>query len=645
MIEEHIVEGKRQDTSLDEETFISSSRGRSRGRGRTRSTVSSDGETAPEPFVLRVNPYVVSPQNALDLMAKICSAEPSANRIKWIEDIKKIFDNFKFTDLVKNNRNLLLNPTFDKDVFYVINRLVFAMENESFGNHPRVRIAVSGLFNAGKSALLNHLIRQPNLLPENSNPSTVVPAYLYCRKEIEENHIFGVNQYRALIQLDESAINGIEHKLEEGKEGAIQKGASEQIATALHHFIVEIPHNDFDKMVFIDTPGFGNAGSRDNRIAKDCIDSADMLLYLVDCHKGSLAENELKFINSFSASKRPIVVIITRNDLMPRKKAEDVFKLVTSQVSSTPLVKDVICMSVRNNNNFWSRSGLPLENSLQTAAKSAICTTAIDKLWLTIEDLFEKEVLHLGKQVAKLQNSRTEVITAKIEIEKEYNQRLEVIPNNVETVLNTNAILCENDTLHRLKKLTEYYKCNYDEDIERHQRIINVFEKSIKESSDIQDILKRVLEKLSWWKSDTIRQLHSVKYVKRHNHSSYSVFDSVNDLSDVNLSKLINSLIEGCDIITKYNDDGFSVLTYTAYCGNIPALLFILNRISERYVFMRDKKKRNIFHAAAEGLQINTLQLLKQKFPKNILSKDSQGKTCDEILLDKIKLNINKYEN
>lgn len=632
-----------QDEPLEQEISGSCSKGR--GRGRKRMSSANTIEPPIKPCFLKVNPYVVSPQNALDLMAKICSAEPSANRIKWLKEIEKILDDYNFQDVIKNHRSLLYNPTFDKDLFYSFNSLTFAMDNESFGNRPRVRIAVAGLFTAGKSSLLNYLVQQPNLLPENPNPSTVVPAYLYCRKDIEENHIFGVNQYRALIQLDESAINGIEHNNVEGKDGAIQKGASEQIATALHHFIVEIPHQNFDKMVFVDTPGYGNPGSRDNRIATECIKNADMLVYLVDCNNGSLKDDELKILDSYSKyNNRPIVVIITRNDLC-KGGAESVFRLISSQVSSMSLVKDVICLSVRPNTNYWSRSGLSLEKSLQEVAKSARCSTDINKIWNIIESLFNNERSHLEKQLTWLQTNRLEIINAKIELEKDIDHRLKFIPEKVESALTSNAILCEDDTLLRLKRLTRYYEENSEENIERHKKIINLYDKKIKESEKIRGVLKKIIEKLSWWKSDTVKQMHSVKYAQCQVRESNSIFDAIDDMSDITLSKLIDSLIDGCDITTNYNNDGFSVLTYSAYCGNLSSLIFILDRISERYAFMRDKKMRNIMHAAAEGLQINTLQFLKKKYPDYISLKDSQGKNCDEIYIETLKCKIDKYEN
>ena len=629
-----------QEASLEQESSCS----RGRGRGRKRTASSNVLDTSPKPCLLKINPYVVSPQNALDLMAKICSAEPSASGIKWIKEIAKILDDYCFKDVIRSNRSLLFNPTFDKDLFYSFNSLTFAMDNESFGNRPRVRIAVAGLFSAGKSSLLNYLVQQPNLLPENPNPSTVVPAYLYCRKDIEENHIFGVNQYRALIQLDESAINGIEHNNVEGKDGAIQKGASEQIATALHHFIVEIPHKNFDKMVFVDTPGYGNPGSRDNRIATECIKSADMLVYLVDCINGSLKDEELEILNNYSKHNNgPIVVIITRNDLC--ESAENVFRLIKSQVSSMPLIKDVICLSVRPNTNYWSRSGLSLENSLQEAAKKAKCSTDINKIWNIIESLFEKEKSHLEKQLTWLQTNRIEVINAKIELEKNTDHRLKSIPDKVESVLTSNATLCEDETLQRLKRLTRYYEENSEENIERHKRIITLYDNKIKNSETIIDLLKKIQEKLSWWKSDTVKQMHSVMYAKRQVQKDDSVFDAIDDLSDISLNKLIDSFINGCDVTTNYNDGGFSVITYSAYRGNLSSLLFVLERISERYAFMRDKKMRTIMHAAAEGLQINTLEYLKQRYPNYISLKDSQGRTCDEILVENLKCKIDKYEN
>ena len=603
------------------------------------------------PCVLKINPYVVSSKNALDLMARICSAEPSLNRVKWLTEIKKIFAELNFRDSVKSNREFLLNPTFDKVLGDAINRLIFAMEHEPFGNRPRVCIAVTGLYNAGKSTLLNYLTQQKGLLPENSNPTTVVPAYLYCRKDIEEVHIWGVNQSRAFIQLDKSAINGIEHKNEQGNDGAIQKGASEQIATALRYFIVETPHESFENIVFIDTPGFENVGSRDNLIAKECIESADMMAYLVDCRRGSLKKEELAYLNDYSEhNKKPIVVIITRNDLVRgREEAEEIFDFIKEQVSSIPFVNDVICMSAKYNIDYWSRSGLSFEDSLKKATESAECTTNIDKCWQEINGLFEKEILHIEELVTEFQNKRTEVFNSKVELDKEQNHYLGKIPTDVENALKTNSVLCDDNTLDRLRTLTKYYNLYFDEAGNTHERIIGLLDGKIKQADKFKSLLTNTFENLLWWKFDTIGQLNSVKYVtggKWDSQIFHSAFDAVKDLSDTNLNSLIEILNEGYDVSTKYNRDGFSILTYSAYCGNLPALTFLLNQIrndkhyGKKFLFVPDGRGRNIMHAAAEGLQLNVLHFLKREYSDYISLKDSQERTCDDILREAINLKL-----
>lgn len=610
-----------------------------RGRGRKNHIFANEFDSSPKPCILKVNPYVVSPQSALDLMAEICSAEPSAKRNSLIAEIKDIFANSNFINLIRDNRPLFHNPTLDKDLFNMLNKLVFAMDNEAFGNRPRVRIAVAGLFSAGKSSLLNHLMQQPNLLPENPNPSTVVPAYLYCRKDINENHIYGVNQYNALVQLNDAAINGIEHKFEVGKEGAIQKGASEQIASALHHFIVEIPHDDFDKMVFIDTPGFGNAGSRDNRIANDCIRSADMLVYLADCNNGSLKDDELKMLNDFyEINKGPIIVVITRNDLKTKEGAKSIFDQISSQVTTNSSIKDVICMSVRSEDNYWSTSGLSLKESMQMVSQEAKCTTDIDKYWENIVELFELEKKHIDVQKVKLEKTRADIINSKIELQKNIDYRLKSIPLNIEDAIKSNSILNEEKVGERLKILTDYYSLKTEEDLNRHQRIIDVYNEEIQKCSAIQDILKKTLDDLKLWEYDTIRNLQPIQYNEDISEQNYLVFDAIKDLSDFNLNKLINSLTGGFDVTTQYNEDGYSVLTFAAYCGNIPALFFMLNRISKRYIFMRDRNGRNIIHAAAEGMQFNTLMILKEYYPQLISIKNNEDKTYDEIIRDNLQL-------
>lgn len=143
-----------QDIGIEHVANTPRPRGRRRQSNRTSSAM--DIDVPAKPFILKINPYVVSAQNALDLMAKICSAEPSDKAIMWVAEISHILDEFSFSNLVNNNRSLLSNPTFDKDIVSLFDKKVFAMENEALGNRSRVRIVVAALFSAGKSSLLNH---------------------------------------------------------------------------------------------------------------------------------------------------------------------------------------------------------------------------------------------------------------------------------------------------------------------------------------------------------------------------------------------------------------------------------------------------------------------------------------------------------
>ena len=103
-----------QDIGIEHVANTPRPKGRRRQNNRTSSAI--DIDVPPKPFILKINPYVVSAQNALDLMAKICSAEPSDKAINWVAEISHILDEFSFSNLVNNNRSLLSNPTFDKDI-------------------------------------------------------------------------------------------------------------------------------------------------------------------------------------------------------------------------------------------------------------------------------------------------------------------------------------------------------------------------------------------------------------------------------------------------------------------------------------------------------------------------------------------------
>ena len=79
--------------------------------------------------------------------------------------------------------------------------------------------------------------------------------------------------------------------------------------------------NDY-QIVFEDTPGLYRADNALNsimqRIAEQTAKDVDVILYVIDAHEG-LTDEEIRTLNRFEKSGVPLVVALTKIDIMPEK--------------------------------------------------------------------------------------------------------------------------------------------------------------------------------------------------------------------------------------------------------------------------------------------------------------------------------------
>ena len=203
----------------------------------------------PKKQVIKVNPYE-NPENVLELMANICSAVPSADtNIYWniISDAyNKEIGGKSLNDYIKENRDNLLNGDFEHDLNKFCRELSWNLATRE--NTEHTQIVVAGGFSSGKSSFLNRLTNCANLLPTGVEPVSVVKTYLYCSRKNRTISVKGVNQKNVLVNLNPGVLQAIQHAQE----------SNIYLASVLDKLFVEIPSQELDGLVFIDTPGYNN---------------------------------------------------------------------------------------------------------------------------------------------------------------------------------------------------------------------------------------------------------------------------------------------------------------------------------------------------------------------------------------------------
>lgn len=106
--------------------------------------------------------------------------------------------------------------------------------------------------------------------------------------------------------------------------------------------------NDY-QIVFEDTPGLYRADNALNsimqRIAEQTAKDVDVILYVIDAHEG-LTDEEIRTLNRFEKSGVPLVVALTKIDIMPEKL------LISTLTQLSQTQAEIVPVSARKNRNL-----------------------------------------------------------------------------------------------------------------------------------------------------------------------------------------------------------------------------------------------------------------------------------------------------
>lgn len=583
-----------------------------------------------KPFVVSVNPYI-SIKRALHLVARINAAKPSNRLHEYSAEVHDILSKCGYFDLVEEKRNHFYN----RDLPYHLARALFnmfvALDNEAFGNEPRVKIVIAGGFNAGKSSFLNYITGH-QILPVDMVPTTAVPTFVFCRKNSKDVSVFGENKSGAIVGLDAKVLEHISH--------ASSSNTAKQIATSLNRFIVEIPHAGFENIVFIDTPGFGNRDSEsksstDDQIADNQIKTADIMIYLVRSAQGSLTDDDWSRIRAFG--DKPVLLILTKNDQHSVDAAREVFDATVSLAQKYPNIKCVMSMSTRNNTYFSTNNSMLYEN-VCNIARDIAKDTEIMRLWheacklLNAEiEASEREIVLLEQKFADKKNRQNKVHKDHLEVSNALDMFLSGLKLNLIDGINEIAKTCprtvanyicdlnlRNTYVDAARDLVELYNNTAEQKYEDLGRECKELQELMSNERDMINIFAAVKKDVKTWLSNKISELRHISYPQIPKPKIPDIFDAIFEMDN---EKLIVALSQPCDITTKYNVDGYSPLTFAAANGNIQALRLMLSLTSKTdgecpSEHVRDREKRSMFDAAKQRGQIATIHFLTNHYAK-----------------------------
>ncbi|MCH3694573.1 dynamin family protein [Campylobacter lari] len=420
-------------------------------------------------------------------------------------------------------------------------------------------IAVTGVVNAGKSSMLNALLKKDFLgvsnVPETANLSILKygkeqKAKIYFWNEEEWQDILKSSKdnqdMQELIKQLEQNFNlnkyiekenkNIEIKIDELKNYTSAKNKISALIKKIELF----SSLDFlkDNVCIVDTPGLDDVIIQRELLTKAYISKADFLIHLMNASQ-SLSQKDCDFIIQCLLTSRvsKLLIVLTKADLLSQKDLQEVINytknklkenLVQKQLSQELLDSvDFVSISSKLANDFYQKRGGNLEQSNILILEELIAKSLYDKNKIALSAYKKELLLHLEKIEEKIKFSNKMLNYESFELDKQNQAIINDFKAKKEKLMQVKAELSaifntkdENTQeiltlLHLLakklkEKLIDELKYNQNNKIKNNtQRLNIIIDTTLKDG--IFDLL-RELKQQSEYKINELKNTLSVKY-------------------------------------------------------------------------------------------------------------------------------------
>ncbi|GAA7987186.1 hypothetical protein BTM329_12320 [Helicobacter pylori] len=173
-------------------------------------------------------------------------------------------------------------------------------------------VAVGGGFGAGKSSFLNNVLGLK--LPIGLDKTTAIPTY--CLKG-EREVLMGHSQNGGVVGLpyltfDHKFLDSLGFNLKE----------------IMPSMLLSAPSVPFEFLCFIDTPGYDapNQGytGRDRQASKEYLVKAKSILWVMDCDRGSIHDNDLNYLQELYEEGKQVFIVLSRADSRTKRQLEEI---------------------------------------------------------------------------------------------------------------------------------------------------------------------------------------------------------------------------------------------------------------------------------------------------------------------------------
>ena len=350
-------------------------------------------ETMPEAAAVILE-HTQNAQRALDLIGRIMSARGdnmNGECTLHFNDFGKLLKN----DYLEFARNDTYHE--EAEAYAALERIHSHMNQMRLAPRLASRniCTVAGSFSSGKSSFLNSLIGD-KILPTKITPTTSIPTFVTY---VDENNleINAFNPGGGKTPINTSTFQQMTHEFE--------KDYGIPLKQIVERVVINTPHLGRCKRVaFIDTPGYTNpddvqGDEEDRKIALQEVLTNPFLIWVVDCERGTLPQEDVDFLcefrdqrklsqlSSYQKSQRPIFIVLNKADKRLTEKRK-ILREAKNVADKNKLPYFGIGLYSSHDKKWYGYSRQSFDNFLETMDRAR---TGI-KLDKEIEELFDNYV-------------------------------------------------------------------------------------------------------------------------------------------------------------------------------------------------------------------------------------------------------------
>lgn len=252
-----------------------------------------------------------------DLVGKILSSEPVKS--ESFEKFKEVYA--RFEDF-QNEEDCMAEETAATKVMQGIMdeiRMIVSFSN-IYGKNI---IAIGGGFSSGKSEFANSFFeKNERLLAIGIEPTTAIPTYITSGSSTS---IKGYSKNGGIFGIEENIYKTLSHQF--------IKEFNFNLKEILPVMAIETPLKNYDKICFVDTPGYNPSSSSENysdedrNTANEYLKNAKSLIWMIGLDAtGTFPKSDMDFISELDLSGKKLYVVANKADL---KGSSDIKKILS----------------------------------------------------------------------------------------------------------------------------------------------------------------------------------------------------------------------------------------------------------------------------------------------------------------------------